>query len=177
MAIAATVYCPELYIAWAIWSLWLVITDGRPPWRPPNPGSSQPGGGAFTDEVALELRQSGEHVKDKSAAGGGGVDRLLEAAEPDATISQAGDGVDQMAQGAAEAVQFPDDEGVARTQLVQELLEGGPVGAGAAGRFGEHSVAAGALQGVDLELGVLVGGGDAGVAEQVSHAADRLTTV
>jgi hypothetical protein len=38
-------------------------------------------------------------------------------------------------------------------------------------------VAAGALEGVDLELGVLVGGGDAGVAEQMSHAGDRLTTL
>jgi len=47
------------------------------------------------------------------AAGGGGVDRLLEAAEPDPTLSQAGDGVDQVAQRAAEPVEFPDDQGVA----------------------------------------------------------------
>jgi hypothetical protein len=38
-------------------------------------------------------------------------------------------------------------------------------------------IAAGGLQRVDLELGVLVGGGDAGIAEQVSHAGDRLTTL
>jgi hypothetical protein len=38
-------------------------------------------------------------------------------------------------------------------------------------------VAAGVLEGVDLELGLLVGGGDAGIAEQVSHAAERRTTV
>jgi hypothetical protein len=81
-----------------------------------------------------------------------------------------------MAQGAAEAVELPDDQGVPGTQLVQDLSEDWPVGAGAAGRLGEHPVAAGALQGVDLELGLLVGGGDAGVAEQMSHAADRLTT-
>jgi hypothetical protein len=61
--------------------------------------------------------------------------------------------------------------------LVQDLLEGGAVGAGAAGRLGEHPVAAGTLEGVDLELRLLVGGGDAGIAEQMSHAADRLTTV
>jgi len=41
---------------------------------------------------------------------GGGVDRLLEAAEPDAALSKAGDGVDQMPQRPAEAVQFPDDQ-------------------------------------------------------------------
>jgi hypothetical protein len=69
-------------------------------------------------------------VEDELAAGGGGVDRLLEAAEPDAALGQAGDGVDQVAQGAAEAVQFPDDQGVAGSELVKDLGEGGPVGAG-----------------------------------------------
>jgi hypothetical protein len=53
-------------------------------------------------------------------------------AEPDAAIGQAGDGVDQVAQGAAEPIEFPDDQSVAGAELVQELLEGGAVGAGAA---------------------------------------------
>jgi len=51
----------------------------------------------FADEVAFELGQGGEDVEDELAAGSGGVDRLLEAAEPDAAVRQAGDGVDQMA--------------------------------------------------------------------------------
>jgi hypothetical protein len=72
-----------------------------------------PGGGAFADEVAFELGQGGEHVEDELAAGGGGVDRLLEAPEPDAAVGQAGDDVDQVAQGAAEPIQLPDDQGVA----------------------------------------------------------------
>jgi hypothetical protein len=40
-------------------------------------------------------------------------------------------------------------------ELIQELLEGGAVGAGAAGGLGEDPVAAGTLEGVDLELGLL----------------------
>jgi hypothetical protein len=140
-------------------------------------GGGQPGAGAFADEVAFELGQGGEDVEDELAAGGGGVDRLLQAAEPDAALGQAGDGVDQVAQGAAEAVELPNDQGVTRAQLVQELLEDGAVGAGAAGGLGEHPVAAGRLQGVDLELGLLVGGGDAGIAEQVSHAGNRRRTL
>jgi hypothetical protein len=70
-----------------------------------------------------------------------------------------------VAQGAAQSVEFPDDQGVTGAQLVQELLEDGAVGPGAAGGLGEHPIAAGALEGVDLELGLLVGGGDAGIAE------------
>jgi len=80
-------------------------------------------------------------------------------------------------QGPTQAVQFPDDQGVTGPQLVQDLLEGGPVGPGAAGGLGEHPIAAGRREGIDLELWLLVGGGDAGIAEQMSHAADRLTTV
>ena len=94
-------------------------------------------------------------MEDELATGGGGIDRLLEAAEPDPTLGQAGDGVDQVPEGAAEAVELPDDQGVTGAQLVQELGEGGAVGAGAAGGLGEDSVAAGRGEGVDLELGLL----------------------
>jgi hypothetical protein len=40
-----------------------------------------------------------------------------------------------------------------------------------------NPVAAGALKGVDLELWLLVGGGDAAVAEQVSRVSDGCGTV
>jgi hypothetical protein len=101
---------------------------------------------------------------------------FLQAAEPDPAFGQAGDGVDQVPEGAAEAVELPDDQGVAGAQLVQDLGEGGPVAAGATGRLDKHSIAAGTLQGVDLELRVLVGGGDAGIAKQMTHARERRTT-
>jgi hypothetical protein len=55
----------------------------------------------------------------------GGGDCLLEAAEPDPAVGQPGDGVDQVAERPAEAVELPDDRGISGPQLVQELLEGG----------------------------------------------------
>jgi hypothetical protein len=85
-------------------------------------------------------------------------------------VGQAGDGVDQMPQGPAQSVELPDDQSVARVELVQDLIEGGAVGAGAASRLGEHATAASLSAGVDLEAWLLVGGGDAGVAEQMAHA-------
>jgi hypothetical protein len=72
----------------------------------PGPGGGQPGGGAFADEVAFELGQGGEHVEDELAARRDGVDRLLQAPESNAAVGESGDGVDQMPQGAAEAVEF-----------------------------------------------------------------------
>jgi hypothetical protein len=61
--------------------------------------------------------------------------------------------------------------------LVEQLGEGRAVGGGAAGGLGGHPVAAGVLEGVDLELGVLVGGGDAGIAKQMAHAKDGCRTL
>jgi hypothetical protein len=49
-------------------------------------------------------------VEHQLAAWGGGVDLLLQAAEPDPAVGQAGDGVDQVPQRAAQAVQLPDDQ-------------------------------------------------------------------
>ena len=93
--------------------------------RLPGPGGGQPGAGPFADEVAFDLGQGREDVEQELAAWGGGVDRLLPAPEPDPTFGEAGDGVDEMTEGAAEAVEFPDGQGVAGAQLVEELLEGG----------------------------------------------------
>jgi hypothetical protein len=63
-------------------------------------------------------------MEDELAAGGG-VDRLLQAPEPNSALSQPGDGVDQVPERPAEAVELPDDKGVAGAQLVQDLLEDG----------------------------------------------------
>jgi hypothetical protein len=120
---------------------------------PAGPGRGQPGGRALTDQVAFELGQGGEDVEDELAARRGRVDGFLQAPEADPALSQAGDGVDQVPQGAAEAVEFPDDQGVTGPQLVQDLFENRAVAAGAAGGLGEHSIAAGSREGVDLELG------------------------
>src|SRR5215203_4293958 len=92
------VYSPERYISWGQANLLGGHHRGAAAVAAAGPGGGQPRGGAFADEVAFELGQGGEDVEDELAAGGGGIDRLLEAAEPDAAVGQAGDGVDQMSE-------------------------------------------------------------------------------
>jgi hypothetical protein len=109
LAMAATVDCPERYISRATWALCPLSTEGAAV-AAAGPGGGQPGAGAFADQVAFELGQGREDMKDELAGGGGGVDRLLEAAEPDPALSQPRDGVDQMPQGAAEPIEPPPPE-------------------------------------------------------------------
>jgi hypothetical protein len=80
----------------------------------------------------------GEDMEDELAARGGGVDHLLEAAEPDASLGQSGDGIDQVASGAAQPVELPDDQRVAGRSWSQDLPEDGALGQGADGGLGEH---------------------------------------
>jgi hypothetical protein len=134
------------------------------------PCGSQPRLGTLaTDQVTLELGQCGEDVEHKLAARGGGVDRLPQAPEPNTTVSKRGDSVDQVTQRAAEPVELPHHQGIAGVELVQDAVQlgaGGQRAGGAAGLVGEHAVAAGVPGRVDLEVEVLLGGRDAGVAQR-----------
>jgi hypothetical protein len=52
--------------------------------------------GAFHDELADELGERGEDVEHQPAAGGGGVDRLVQRPEPDTSPPQVTDQRDQV---------------------------------------------------------------------------------
>jgi hypothetical protein len=82
-----------------------------------------------------------------------------------------------VAQRPAPPIELPHHQDVAGAELVQGLLEDRTVSAGATGGLGEDPVAAGTLEGIDLEVWLLVGGRDAGAAEQVPHAWDGRRTL
>jgi hypothetical protein len=64
------------------------MTEGWPPWRPRARAAASPAVVQLADEVALELGQGGKDMEDELAARGGGIDRILQAAEADATGGQ-----------------------------------------------------------------------------------------
>ena len=66
----------------------------------------------------------------------------------------------------AQAVELPDDEGVPLAGEGEGLIEARPLGTGPAGLVGEDPLAPGLGQGVVLEVELLVGGGDAGIADE-----------
>ena len=94
------------------------------------PGGLEPGHGAFTDQLPLELGQRREDAEHEAAGRGGGVDlRALAGEHPQAHAAggQVLHGVDQMGEVAAEAVELPDDEDIALPQGPQAALESRPV--------------------------------------------------
>ena len=72
---------------------------------------------------------------------------------------------------AAEPVNFPEDQGVAAAQVGRAGLPLGSVGFGSGGGVGVQAVRG--AQGVELQLGVLVGGGDPYVSDSVAHGHAR----
>jgi hypothetical protein len=168
-AIAVTVWAPEAYSCRAAASLAGVMTLGRPPMRPRARAAASP---AVVRSRTRSRSNSARAANTwKTSLPPGVVVSIASCRERNPTlVGELGDGVDQVAEGAAEPVELPHDQGVAGAELVHDGGELGPVGAGAAGPVDKDPVAAGLGEGVDLEVGVLVGGGDAGVAEQVAHA-------
>ncbi len=80
----------------------------------PCPRRCQTGLRPFLDQAALELGQAGEYVKDKFAAGRGGVDSVIaDRLETDPTLAEVFDQIDQVPQAAAQPVEPPNRQVVA----------------------------------------------------------------
>jgi len=118
-AISAMVNWRALYMRWALLIRWGHLgfaaagaTTGA--------GGDQTRLGAFLDESGLVLGHQGEHAEDEAPVGGGGVhDAVGQRPDPDPAALQGGDDVDEVAQVAAEPVNFPKDQGVAAAQVGQ----------------------------------------------------------
>jgi len=85
--------------------------------------STEPRHRALPRNLALKLGEGPEEVKRQPSLCGGGVDAFGETDELDAALIERFDLGDQVFQRAAEAVQTPDDEGIALAEVLQALIE------------------------------------------------------
>ena len=107
----------------AMRSMTTSILRGHPPRRPLARAAAR---GRLGDQFALEFGQRREDAEDQAAVGGAGVDLgagASEHAQADTTGAQFVHGSHQMFQVASEAVELPDDEGVARLQRLQAGIQ------------------------------------------------------
>jgi hypothetical protein len=88
------------------------------------------GAGPFADEAALQLGQYADHLPHGPACRRLGVDLLGEGTEFDAALLEVVEHGDQVAQAAAQAVKFPDNERVAVLQCLEATEQGRALGRG-----------------------------------------------
>jgi hypothetical protein len=105
-------------------------------------------------------------VKDEPAGGAPCVDRLGQGPELDAAVGQALGEIQQVVEGAAQAVEPPDCQDIARTDELERFIEAGALSFDARDRIGEDLLASGRLERIVLEGVMLIGGRDARVTHE-----------
>ena len=89
-------------------------------------------------------------MEHQPAAGGAGVDGLGEAHQGDLPVLEVLHDLDEVAKVPAEAVESPDHDGVTRTRLLEQIVEGRARRQLAAGLIDKDAVAARCREGVVL---------------------------
>lgn len=101
---------------------------------PPAPVSATGPGGlkashrAFSNQVPLKLSKRSEDLEDQPAPRGRGVNRLLQAPEPNSSILESLDCLDQVLERPSQAIQSPDNERVTRPQVHESQIKPWAIG-------------------------------------------------
>ena len=128
-------------------------------------GSTQPGLGPFSQHGPLELRECTNHLHHHSACRCRRVDGFGQTAEARPGFTEPLHDREYIAEGARQPVQFPDHQHITLAELVQKPVKFWPVPASAGGLFPIDAFAPGGLESRHLDGGVLIVGGDSGVAD------------
>jgi hypothetical protein len=121
--------------------------------------------GALTDEVSLELGDSGEDSHNHLAGVRGGIGpRLRDRLEASTSIADRFHDLEQIAGGAGQPVELPDGDDIALAKLVEHPVQLWPVTVGSGDLLAEDSFAACLLERFELKSQPLIFGGNAGVA-------------
>ena len=122
--------------------------------------------GALRDQRPFELGDGAQHLRREHALRRGGVDRVAQGSEVRAARLELLDDREQVADGAGEAVEAHDDQGVAGPDVAQQPGQHGPAAVGAGGVLLQDGGAAGRVQLVALRVGALLLGRDPRIAQE-----------
>jgi hypothetical protein len=114
------------------------------------------------DEVLLEFCQRPENMKNELPARRGRVDSLGEALEAYASPLKLGNDLNQVGQAASKWVKAPHRQDIALAGVRESFGQPWPVGSRTRHLIGEDPLAPGLLQGMALQVEILVRGRDAG---------------
>jgi hypothetical protein len=124
---------------------------------------------AVAAEVAFKFSQCAEHMEHQSPASTAGVDRFGQRAETDAALVKDANGVNEMAERPSEPVQAPHHQGVPGQEPVEDQCQLRAIVPGAGCDVGPDPNASACAQRVVLQRGILLGGGDSRIPQQMTH--------
>lgn len=125
----------------------------------------KPGSGSFPNQISLELRECAEQVEYEAAAGSCRVDVFGDGPEADALGFQFGDDLNQVLHRSAEPVELPHRECVALASIVDGLGQPRAIGFHTGCSVFKELLASGLSQSIELQSGILIGGGDPCVSD------------
>src|SRR5262245_53463828 len=116
-------------------------------------------------------------MKHQRPTWGARINGFRERAQPHLPGVQGLNGVEQLAQRAGQAVEFPDDERVVRAHIVESGMELRAVALGATRFLGIDTRAPRRLEGIELQGEVLILGGYTGITDGHGHGGPLSTRV
>ena len=118
----------------------------------------------------LELRQRLEEMEHQLAPSVGSVDGLDQRSKAHPALIQLEDQFHQLLEGVGQAIELPNHQGVAGTQGAQACLQLRPLPLGAGDTLLEDLLAVGLLEGIMLQLGILVLGANTRAADDLKSS-------
>ena len=129
------------------------------------------------DQPSFEMRDRAEDMEDQLAGGRSGVDLLLKTDQGDAARLEQGDGCQQLAERAPEALKANDRQRVTVAGISKQRLQPGPLHRPAGADIGEHLDGAGLGQPHGLSGDILIAGRHPRVAEDAVHSVSQTTVL
>ena len=110
----------------------------------------QAGHRPFPNDIAFKFGEGGEKVKGQFPVRRSRIDGIIQRFEPGAFVLDLSDQVDQIAERAAQAIQFPNNDEVAFPELIDHSAQFRPLGFGATDFFLVDHLAVFLPEGVEL---------------------------
>lgn len=123
----------------------------------------------LSNQIAFELRQGCEHVKDEFTRGAVSADLFGDTLEPDASVFELSDDPNEIRKAPPKSVESPNDERVTITERSKTVLQLRSVGRLAGHFLFVGRLATSSLERITLQVQVQVVGRDAGVSDTLIH--------
>ena len=119
---------------------------------PVSPCGAKPRLNTLADQITLDLGQRGENGDGEPPMRRRGIDGIVQTLQPDASIHQYADQIQETPERSAQTVQLPDDQHIANPDITEQFVEYRPLGTRPDYRLAVDFLAPGFAQGINLNV-------------------------